>query len=79
MYSTHGSKDMPKWINVGFNSLFETIMIMYVRGIRARQIGCPDAQDNQKTGPGSHLLKASCPAGNQGFYHTVRDKSLKNI
>ena len=39
---------------------------------RARQIGCPDARDNQKTDLGNQILKASCPVGNQGFCHTIR-------
>ena len=34
---------------------------------RARQIECLDARDNQKTGLGNQILKASCPVGNQDF------------
>ena len=37
---------------------------------RARQIGCPDARNNQKIGLGNQILEASCPGGNQHFCQT---------
>ena len=39
---------------------------------RARQIGCPDARDNQKIGLGNQILEASCPGGNQRFCQTFK-------
>ena len=35
---------------------------------RARQIGCPDARDNQKKVLGNQYLKASCPVGNREYF-----------
>ena len=34
---------------------------------RARQIGCPDARDNQKMVLGNQQFEAGCPVGNQGY------------
>ena len=34
---------------------------------RARQIGCPDARDNQKRGQGNQIVGSGCPMGNQGL------------